>query len=67
MEPNLFSSLLFFYGLGLVTDEIIPFLRMPPAGDRMLELKVYRGALAPTLMLAAFLAALIALAFALHR
>ena len=60
-EKNLFIVALFAFGWGLLTDEIIPSLRMP-SNDRHLELTVYGAATRPTLVLAGAAVVLVVIA-----
>jgi len=49
---NEWTTLIFFLGLGLLLDEIIPHLRMPGT-DRALELTIYEKAARPSIILVA--------------
>ena len=53
-----FVSALSGFGWGLLTDEIIPLLKMP-SKDRALELSIYEQVLLPTLLLVFCVIALI--------
>jgi hypothetical protein len=64
IDKNIYIILLAGFGWGLLMDEIIPSLRTP-SNNREEELKIYKGALKPTLVLITCMVALFICLFAI--